>query len=99
MKAGAIVVVNLRSPVERVFGRLIEINPAGVLIRGLDLAAFEDWIEDVASAYETGVGPSTTFFPMHRIDKLILDENLGGAPSLANTFRERTNADIDIYLE
>lgn len=99
VKSGAIVIVNLRGPVERLLGRLHEISPSGVFIRGLDLGAFEDWIEDVASGNDSGVRPSTLFFPMHRIEKVILDEDVGGAPSLANTFQERTGTPIGDHLE
>jgi hypothetical protein len=99
MNPGSIVVLNLRSPVERLVGRLIEISPSGVSVRGLDLGAFEDWIHDVAGGDESGVRPSVMFFPMHRIEKVILDENVGGAPSLADTFLERTGTRIQSYLE
>lgn len=99
MNPDSIVVVNLRNPVERLVGRLIEINPSGLSLRGLDLGAFEDWIHDVGGGYESGVRPSIMFFPMHRIEKVILDEDVGGAPSLANTFLERTGTKIHGYLE
>jgi hypothetical protein len=99
MKQGSVVVVNLRSPVERLVGRLIEISPAGVSFRGLDLGAFDDWIEDVAGESDGGVRPSTLFFPMHRVERVILDEDVGGVPSLANTFLRRTNRRIEDHLE
>jgi hypothetical protein len=99
MKPGSVVVVNLRNPVQRLLGRLIEISPSGLWMRGLDLGAFEDWIDDVRDGNESGVSPSTLFFPMHRIEKLILDEDVGGVPSLANTFLGRTGAPVGDYLE
>lgn len=98
MKPGSIVIVNLRHPVERILGRVIEVSAPGLTLRGLDLGAFEDWIDDVRRG-EAGVSPSTMFLPMHRIEKVMLDEGLGGTPSLANTFSERVGANIDAYLE
>lgn len=99
MTPGSIVVVNLRNPTERVFGRLVETALAGVVLRGLDLGAFEHWIDDVTRNRAGGVAPSTLFLPMHRVEKMILDEAIGDVPSLANTFEERVGTRIDRYLE
>ena len=98
MKPGSIVIVNLGNPAERILGRLIEITTPGLIIRGLDMGAFEDWIDDVRRG-EEGVSPSTIFLPMHRIEKVMVDEGLGDTPSLANTFLERTGESIDSHLE
>ena len=91
--------VNLQGPHERFVGRLIEIGPAGLSVRGLDIGAFEAWMADIVRREESGVRPSTVFFPLHRIEKIILDEDLGGIPSLANTFLEKVGVSIDKYLE
>lgn len=99
MKPGSIVIVNLRNPTERLFGRLIEVTLAGVTIRGLDLAAFEHWIDGVSSQEPGVVVPSTLFLPMHRVDKVLLDEGFGGVSSLADTFRERVGTRINEHLE
>lgn len=99
MKAGSIVILNLRNPVERLLGCLVDISPSGVSIRGLDIGAFEDWMEDVSTGNEEGLRPSTFFFPMHRVEKVILDENLGGVPSLANAFLARTGTPVSQYLQ
>jgi hypothetical protein len=99
MKPGSIVILNLRNPVERLLGCLVDISPSGVSIRGLDLGAFEDWIDDVSSGNEEGLRPTTFFFPMHRVEKVILDEDLGGVPSMANAFLARTGTPVSQYLE
>src|SRR5678816_2934938 len=77
MKTNSIVVVNLQSPKERFFGRLIEISTSGVTVRGIDLNSFYDWINHVNSHEESGVQPTTIFFPLHRVEKIILDEGIG----------------------
>jgi len=99
MTPGSIVIVNLRHPLERLMGRLIEINPSGVTIRGLDLGAFEDWMRDIAGGEERGIGPTSLFLPMHRIEKVMLDEDLGSVPSLANTFLRTVGVPIHDHLE
>lgn len=95
---GSLVIVNLQSPSERFVGRLIEIAPPGVTVRGIDLESFEDWINGVANDESTRVYPSTVFFPLHRVEKMLLDEDVGEIPSLAGMFLERIGWPIDKYL-
>jgi hypothetical protein len=59
MELNAIVIVNLRTPTERFFGRLMNLNHSGVTVRGVDLNAFEDWITNMREGEESGVRPST----------------------------------------
>lgn len=99
MKIPSIVIVNLGSPHQRFLGKLMEITPAGVTVRGIDLDAFEDWITHIAAQEESGVQATTTFFPLHRVEKMILDERLGAIPSLSNTFLTRVGSSIEEYLE
>jgi|TARA_B100002003_G_C13598805_1_gene308997 hypothetical protein len=86
MHENSFVIINLQNPTERFVGRLIEIALSGVMIRGVDIKAFDDWMNDVTDEEESGVRPTTIFYPLHRIEKIMLDEDLGGIPSLANTF-------------
>ena len=53
MKLGSIVVVNLQSPRERFFGKLVKISAAGETVRGIDLNAFDDWIRHVSDQEES----------------------------------------------
>lgn len=99
MKAGSIVVMSLHSPREKFFGRILEVSAAGVTARGVDLNAFEDWMNHINHNEESGVQPSTTFFPLHRVEKIMLDENIGAVPSLANTFLSRVGVAVHNHLE
>jgi hypothetical protein len=99
MKTNSIVVVNLQSPKERFFGRLIEISPSGVTVRGIDLNTFYDWIDHVNSHEESGVQPTTIFFPLHRVEKIILDEGIGVIPSLSDTFLTKVGISVEEQLE
>src|SRR5437764_1281297 len=67
MKMDSIVIVNLQNPKERFFGRLVEITSPGVTIRGIDINAFEDWMDHITHNEEHGVQPTTVFFPHHRV--------------------------------
>jgi hypothetical protein len=99
MKMDSIVVVNLQNPRERFFGRLMEITPPGVTIRGIDLHAFEDWMDHITHREENGVQPTTVFFPLHRIEKIIMDEGIGAIPSLSDTFLTKVGTTVQDHLE
>lgn len=99
MKLNSIVIVNLQSPKERFFGRLMEIIPPGITVRGIDLNAFEDWMSHITHREESGVKPTTIFFPLYRIEKIILDEGIGAIPSLSDTFLTKVGAAVEEHLE
>ena len=94
--AGAAVVVVLHSPRERCWGLLDEISAAGVFLRGLDLNAFDDWVQAVAHD-EPFIGLTDLFFPMWRVERLSRDESAGGVPSLAEQFEQRTGRGLREY--
>jgi len=99
MQAESFVIVNLHSPTERFVGRLIDIGAPGVTLRGLDIGAFEDWIGAIGDGEEHGVCPTTVFFPLHRIAKIMLDEDMGVVPSLASQFLAKIGTPVMDYLE
>ncbi len=91
------IVLNLHSPREKVWGILLSTSDAGVNVKGIDLNSFEDWTRAVARGEET-MGLSTTFFPMHRVERINLDEGVGGIQSCADTFESRVGKDVWSYL-
>jgi TPP-dependent pyruvate/acetoin dehydrogenase alpha subunit len=99
MKPNSIVIVSLQTPNERFFGRLLEIAMAGVTVRGIDLGAFEDWMNNIAEREENGLQPTTIFFPLHRVEKIILDEGIGAIPSLSHTFLTKVGSAVEDHLE
>jgi hypothetical protein len=99
MDPNSIVIVNLQNPKERFFGRLLDVSTPGVTVRGIDLNAFEDWMNHITYREESGVKPTTIFFPLHRIEKIILDEGIGAIPSLADTFLTKVGSAVKEHLE
>ena len=99
MKPNSIVVVSLQSPKESFFGRLVDILVSGVTVRGIDLNAFDDWVNHINDHEESGLQPTTIFFPLHRVEKIILDEGIGAIPSLSDTFLARVGASVEDHLE
>ena len=90
---GTPVLLYLHSPREKVFGVLVALQPAGVALRGIDLAAFEDWLRQEARGGE-GLGLVTLFYPMNRVERLERDETVGGIEGIADRFRRETGRSI-----
>jgi len=91
------VVINLHSPREKVWGILLSMTNAGVEVKGIDLNSFEDWTRSVSHAEET-MGLSTIFFPLHRVERVHLDENVGGIQSCAELFESLVGKDVWSHL-
>ena len=97
IEPGAAVILVLHSPREKCWGVLDEISAAGVFLRGLELNAFDDWVQSVAHD-EPFIGPADLFFPMWRVERLTRDETAGGVLSLAEQFEQRTGRKMQEYL-
>lgn len=98
LKPHSIVVVNLHSPREKIWGELVEISTAGVTLRGIDLSAFDDFVRQILHPEGDPVGLPTVFFPMLRIERIALDEASGSIPSLAEMFQRKVGRSIGEYL-
>ncbi|PYQ13558.1 MAG: hypothetical protein DMF80_14895 [Acidobacteria bacterium] len=86
LTSGTAVVVYLQGPKEKIWGVLLSLTPAGVVVRGLDLAVFDDWMRQEARGEETALGPATIFYPMGRLVRMERDESLGPLVSYADRF-------------
>ena len=84
---GDVVIAVLHSPREKLWGVLVSTSPAGIIVRGLDLDAFEDWMRHEAGGEDRMVGPATIFLPIWRVERVERDEKLGQLPSFADRFR------------
>ena len=90
---GALVVVSLHGPREKYWGLLVQMGPAGVVVRGIDVNTFDDWLKQEAGKGDRLLGASTAFFPMARVERVELDETVGPVPGLSDVFRARTGRD------
>lgn len=97
MKKFSPVVVNLQNPKEKVWGVLLSVQASGITVQGIDLNSFDDWSRSVARG-DRDMGLSTGFFPIHRVERVILDETVGSIVSLAEIFETRTGQDVWSYL-
>ena len=97
MKELSAVLVNLQNPREKVWGILLSIQSSGITLRGIDLNSFEDWSRSVACG-EGEMGLSTTFLPIHRVERVSEDETIGSAQSFAEIFEARVGTDVWTHL-
>ncbi|HJW73051.1 MAG TPA: hypothetical protein VJ486_09350 [Geothrix sp.] len=95
---GELVVVVLHAPRERLWGRLLGLDASGIALRGVDLTPWEEILTLVRTEEADQVALGTRFIPMHRVEAMYLDEASSGAPSLAETFRDRTGVDPLLFL-
>ena len=98
MQINDIVVVSLVSPKEKVWGQLLRLESHGVTVRGIALEAFDDLLRQIMRQEETAVGLETVFFPMHRVERISLDEPTGSIPSLSERFHSKVGMTIKDYL-
>ena len=98
IRPGAIVIVNLINPNEKLWGMLHEIGVAGVFLRGINVATFDDWMAQAVRKGDQTLGLVTTFVPLFRVERIFLDESVGEVESYRQRFRRRVGVDVERYL-
>ena len=98
MEQHAIVIVSLQTPKEKIWGQLLAINPSGVTLRGIDLNSFDDFIRQMNEPDGERMGFPTVFFPMHRVERISLDEPAGSIPSMNELFARKLGRSLKEFL-
>jgi hypothetical protein len=80
------------------WGQILLLKSEGVTVRGIELDSFNDFIRQVIQQEETAVGLNTVFFPMHRVERIMVDEPSGSIPSLSQRFQAKVGLTIQEYL-
>lgn len=93
---GTFVLLTLTAPREKFWGALLGISAAGVSVRGIDLNSYDETAHQLRSG--DPVIPATMFLPMHRVERVEVDESNGGLPSLAERFRQLSGRDAGEFL-
>jgi hypothetical protein len=88
---GAMAVVTLGNPREKLWGAIIALSPEGLCLCGVELASFEDLISLLKSGEP--FSPGVVFFPMHRVERIELDLPDGNLPSLSERLMNKTGVD------
>jgi hypothetical protein len=95
-RPGAVVLVTLNNPREKLWGKILALDPAGLSLCGVELASFEDAINMFIGGEPLAV--AALFFPMHRVERLELDLPSGTIPSLSQRFISRTGVEASVAL-
>jgi hypothetical protein len=98
MEPNSIIIVSLHTPKEKVWGELVAINPSGITVRGIDLNSFDHLIRQMNEPDGERVGFPTVFFPMHRVERISLDEPSGSIPSMDELFARKLGRSLKDYL-
>jgi hypothetical protein len=98
IRPGAVVILYLRDPKERFWGVLRSLDATGVSVLGLELNSFEDWLRQEAVGSRREITPSLVFYPLVRVEKILLDAPSGDVPALVERFEERVGKDLLTYL-
>jgi hypothetical protein len=100
MEPGAIVILHLHNPTEKFWGVLERLSEHGVILRGLNLSSFDDWIAQAAAGDDEppSIGLATMFVPMIRVERLFLDEQVGAVESYCQRFERRVGQSVYGYL-
>jgi hypothetical protein len=98
MEINSIVIVSLASPKEKIWGQLLQLDTKGVTVRGIDLNCFDDFVRQIVGREDCTVGMSQVFYPMHRVERVALDESSGSIPSLSERFHSLVGLSVQEYL-
>jgi len=90
---GELVILHCCSPKEKIWGLLVRLDNVGVVVRGLDLNSVEDWLRQEVSGAPTLIAPSTQFVPIHRIERIFLDESSAAVPGYGDRYRTACGRD------
>jgi hypothetical protein len=98
VKSGAIVLLHLAQPVEKFWGALVSLEPVGVVLRGINLNSFDDWLVELAGGDAQDLGLVTMFVPMTRVERMFLDERVGEVESYRERVERRLGRDLEGWL-
>jgi hypothetical protein len=90
LEPGTPVLAYLHSPREKIFGVLLSLEPAGLVVRGLDLVSLDDWMRQEARGETTGLALVSAFYPMGRVERVERDETLGEIEGFADRYERLT---------
>lgn len=93
IETGESVIIVMQNPREKIFGILHEINAAGVFVRGIDLAYFDEWTQAIKNG-EQYLPMQDSFYPMWRVERISRDESSYEIDSMQEQFEQRTGSRI-----
>ncbi len=98
LRADETVLAYLREPLEKLWGVLRRLDAAGLVLEGIDLTSFDDWVAQIERGEESIVGASVMFIPTPRMERILLACPSGRLPAMADRFRRRTGRSVQEVL-
>ena len=98
LKPPASVIAYLQNPRERFWGIVRHLDATGIVIEGIDLNSFDEWVGGIARG-EPGSRLSTVYFPLLRVEKVLVDSATGEVPSLAEQSERRIGRSLVEFTE
>lgn len=98
LSQGSIVIVHLVNPTEKFWGVLEALEASGVVLRGISLSSFDDWMLQARREGPPSLGLSTTFVPMFRVERIFLDEQVGEVESYRQRFEQSVGLTVEEFL-
>lgn len=98
LKPDSIVIAHLVSPTEKFWGILGHLDQSGIVLRGINVSSFDDWMFQVSRQETQSLGLSTMFVPLFRIERIFLDEQIGEVESYAQRFEQQVGMAVEDYL-
>ena len=98
IEPGSIIIVYLVNPNEKYWGVLESLTQTGITVRAINLSSFEDWLRSVVSDLKPTLGLATVFFPLFRVERMFLDEEVGEVESLSQSFERRVGRSVEEVL-
>lgn len=98
LSAGSIVLCHLVNPTEKFWGVLLSLDSTGIVIRGINIASFDDWMMQAAREETPSLGLATMFVPLFRIERIFLDEQVGEVESYSQRFKGHVGIDVEAFL-
>ncbi len=97
LRPPAVVIVYLQNPRERFWGIVRHLDATGLVVQGLDLNSFDAWVSEIVRG-GSRAPLSTVYYPLLRVEKVLVDSAGGDVPSLAEQFERRVGRSLHDYV-
>jgi len=95
---GTVVVVYLLEPRGKMWGVLRSLDSTGLTIEGIDLRSFDECLRGVAAKEIHPADISLAFYPIGRVEKILVDRGSDDVPSLEVQFTARVGVGLAEFL-
>jgi len=98
LKLDSIVIVHLVNPTEKFWVVLQDLDPSGLMLRGLSVTSFDHWMFQVVRKEQQVLGLSTMFVPLFRVERIFLDEQIGEVESYQQRFETQVGEPVQRFV-